>query len=189
MIRVALLAAAGYPITTHARPFVEQRTEVVMDPLGRTSVDALQAAQPDLIIAAAYEHLIGPRMRATARLGAVGLHPSLLPRYRGSYPIWWALRNGEREVGLSLYHLTDGIDAGNVIAQRSVTVERGDTFAGLYDRVAAQAPALLEELLDAIEATGVVPAGTPQDESIATVYSTPGLVARAWVKAKLSLSR
>lgn len=132
--------------------------------------------------------MIGPRQRSAARLGAVGLHPALLPAYRGSYPLWWALRDGAREVGLTMYHLDDGIDTGPIIDQRRVPVERGDTFASLYVRVAALAPVMLRELLDYATAHDALPAGTPQTGEHRT-YPTPSRPTRAAMKAWWSLTR
>jgi methionyl-tRNA formyltransferase len=179
-VRVALLGSPDQPISVAARAFLSGKVDVVLDSDERVSVSQLHDARPDVILSAAHHFTIGPRQRATARLGAVGLHPSLLPRYRGSWPLWWALRNREREVGLSLYHLADEMDAGNVIAQRSVRVE-GDTFASLYEKVALEVAPLLGELLKAIEAGGI-PEGAPQDASQATRYDTPGLMPRVWMK-------
>lgn len=187
-LRLVLLGSPDAAVYRAAREFLGDRVMLALDTDERVSVSRLQDARPDVILAAYYHWRIGPKQRASARLGAVGLHPSLLPRYRGSYPLWWAMRNREREVGLSLYHLTDEMDGGNVIAQRSVPTGRS-TFAGLYERVAALTPLLLHELLEHIEATGRIPEGTPQDPSQATYFDTPSLLSRAMMKAWWAVSR
>jgi len=183
--RVTLLGADGAPITREARSFLSGKVDLVVDSDERVSLATLQAARPDVILSAAHHYVIGPKMRATARLGAVGLHPSLLPAYRGSYPLWWALRAGEREVGLSLYHLVDAMDAGAVIGQYRVPVGRL-RFAALYERVAALVPIALGDLLQAIEQTGAIPEGTPQDGEYRT-YPTPPRMMRAMMKARWAL--
>jgi methionyl-tRNA formyltransferase len=159
---------------------------VGLETAGRVDRVGLAKLAPDLLISAGHPHFIPASVRAAARLAAVGVHPSLLPRYRGSWPLWWALRNGEREVGASLFHLADRIDAGPVIAQRRVAVGRRDTFASLYEKVRPLITELVTELVDHIAATGVVPAGAPQDEQQATYFATPGLGPRLLVRARLA---
>ena len=141
----------------------------------------------DLLLSAAHPYFIDAALRAIPRLGAVGLHPSLLPRYRGSYPLWWALRDGEPEAGLTLFHLVDEIDAGPILGQRRVPIAPGDTFASLYARVVREAPPLLDGLLDSIVRFSAVPAGDAQDQSLATYVRMPSLVPRVGTKASLAL--
>jgi methionyl-tRNA formyltransferase len=144
-------------------------------------------AATDLLISAAHEHFIPAAIRGTLRLGAVGLHPSLLPRYRGSYPLWWALRNREHEVGLTLFHLVDRIDAGPVIDQHRVAVLPRDTFATLYGRVTAEVPGILTDLLHYITAHDKLPKGVPQDDRAATTVRTPSILLRALMKARWAI--
>ena len=136
----------------------------------------LRAAAPDLLISAGHRYLIAPAEIAVPRLGTVGLHPALLPRYRGSHPLWWALHNHESEAGITLYRLDAGIDTGPIIAQRVVPIVPGDTFRSLYLRTVKEIPSILAELQAAIARTGELPAGTVQDEA-------PGDLLRAAVGA------
>lgn len=167
----------------------DDRAEIAGTAFERIDPDRLRAARPDVLLSAAHPFLIRAPERAVARLGAVGLHPALLPRYRGSYPLWWALRNGERETGLTLYHLVSAIDAGPVIGQRHEPILPGDTFASLYSRVATDVAPLLRDLVTAILATGRIPEGEPQDERLATVVRTPGLVPRVAYRGWWSVRR
>jgi methionyl-tRNA formyltransferase len=157
--------------------------EVVGMELGRVTPGMLQAARADILLSAAHRYFLPPDVRALARLGAIGLHPSLLPAYRGSWPLWWALRNREREVGMTLFVLDDGIDTGPILGQAAERVRAGDTFEGLYERVAPLAFPLITQLVEGIVATGELPPGLPQDESAATSFSAPTrrqrIVARA----------
>jgi methionyl-tRNA formyltransferase len=79
-------------------------------------------SQPDLIVAAGWYYLIPQRIRRLAPLGTVGIHASLLPRYRGGAPLVWAVINGERVSGVSLFHLTDGVDEGDIISQAEFAI-------------------------------------------------------------------
>lgn len=125
----------------------------------------------DVIVSAAHRYMI------RCETPAVGLHPSLLPAYRGSYPLWWALKAREAWVGLTAFRLDPGIDTGNVLAQVAVPVARGDTFAGLYARVADRVPQVLAEAL-----SGDL-MGTPQPPGDWAVYRTPPRWQRALYRA------
>ncbi|MHB8958670.1 MAG: formyltransferase family protein [Candidatus Limnocylindrales bacterium] len=174
-IRVYVAGAPDAPLTIAALEALARNpaADLVGIDFGRMDPARLRAATPDLLVSAAHEHLIrGPEL-AVARLGSVGLHPALLPRYRGSHPLWWALRNHEAEVGLTLYVLDEGIDTGPVIAQATVATEPGDTFGSLYRRVAGRVAPMLDDLLAKVVEDGRLPPATPQDHSRATVYRPP----------------
>lgn len=187
-LRVALLGPASNPVFAAARAVLTaiDAIDVALETEQRISARVLQDARIDLLIVAGYHHFLGPNTRAAVKKASVGLHPALLPTYRGSYPLWWALRNGEREAGLTLYVLDDGIDTGRIISQARVAIGPGETFASLYRKVAAKVPELLVPLVRALlEGTGI-PADE-QDEEQASVYTTPGRLIRIWMKARWML--
>ncbi len=128
--------------------------ELVGLDLDRLDPARLRATAPDLLISAGHQYLIAPAEIAVPRLGTVGLHPALLPRYRGSHPLWWALHNHESEAGITLYRLDAGIDTGPILAQRVVPILADDTFRSLYLRTVKEIPSILAELRVAIERTG-----------------------------------
>jgi methionyl-tRNA formyltransferase len=82
------------------------------------------------------------------RLGALNVHPSLLPKYRGATPIQTAIKNGERETGVSIMLMDSGLDTGDLVLQRAVAIEPNETYGELHDRLAAAGAALLAEALD-----------------------------------------
>lgn len=147
--------------------------ELVGLDLDRLDPARLRAAAPDLLISAGHQYLIAPAEIAVPRLGTVGLHPALLPRYRGSHPLWWAIHNHETEAGITLYRLDAGIDTGPIIAQRAVPILPDDTFRSLYLRTVREIPPILAELRVAIDRTGDLPVGTVQDEALATYFGPP----------------
>ena len=83
---------------------------------------------PDLIIVAGWHYIIRSEVLDIPRLGTVGLHASLLPRYRGGSPLVWQMIHGEKEAGVSLFYLEDGIDTGDVIGQERFSIEEADTI-------------------------------------------------------------
>jgi methionyl-tRNA formyltransferase len=112
----------------------------------RSLARLLRACDADLGLCTAFPWLIPADAIETPRLGIVNGHPSLLPRYRGPFPIAWAVRNGETEIGLT-YHLMDAtFDTGNVLAQMAIPLSADDTDESLFARF----PAYAGELLPAV---------------------------------------
>ena len=131
------------------------------------SVVQVAALAPDLIVVIGWTRLLGPELLKIPRLGAVGFHASLLPRYRGRAPVNWALINGERETGNTMFFLDEGVDTGDVIDQRRIPITDDDDCATLYEKVAASGTAMLLEHLPALK-DGRAPR-ISQDHSLATV--------------------
>ena len=98
--------------------------------------------------------------------GAINLHASLLPRYRGAAPINWALINGEEETGVTVFQIKPTIDTGDILLQERVAILPSDTYGTLAPRLAEIGARLIVEAIDGLE-TGTLK-GTPQDESLAT---------------------
>jgi methionyl-tRNA formyltransferase len=110
---------------------------------GRSLVRLLSAYDLDLGLCTTFPWRISEKAIAVPRLGIVNGHPSLLPRYRGPFPIAWAVRNGETEIGLS-YHLMDAtFDTGNLLAQKPVPLADGDTFETVIAAMVSVAAELL----------------------------------------------
>lgn len=148
------------------------------------SASLVLGSRADVLLSAGYGSLLDSHTRSAARLGSVGIHPGMLPKYRGSWPLWWALRAHEREVGLTLFELGPRLDDGPIIEQIGVLVDRGDTFRTLYDRVVLGVPYLVRSLADALERSDAMPTGQPQDDSQATTYRTPGIRDRVAMKVR-----
>ncbi len=132
----------------------------------------------DLIVAAHAHAFIDAGARASARLGAIGYHPSLLPRHRGRDAVRWTIHMGDAIAGGSVYWMDDGADTGPIARQGWCHVLPGETPAELWRRALAPLGLrLLEETLDDL-ARGVVTADA-QDERLATWEPafTPGRLA------------
>ena len=127
---------------------------------------ALSALDPDLLLVVAYGRILPQEILDIPRLGAINLHGSLLPRYRGAAPIQWAVLNGDRTTGVTVQYIERRMDAGDVIARRETAIGEFETSGELYDRLAALGAELLLETVRKIE-TGDV-SRIPQDESQAT---------------------
>ena len=102
----------------------------------------------DLLVCAHWQGFVSPEVRARTRLGALGYHPSFLPRHRGRDAVEWAIRFGDCMTGGSVYWMDDGADTGPIAAQQACLIPPGATAAALWrDELAPMGLRLLEQVL------------------------------------------
>ncbi len=106
------------------------RTRNANDP---RTIAWIRRMEPDVLLSSGNQ-IFGRELLAAASKACLNRHTSLLPSYGGIYPIFWCMLHGEREVGVSVHTMTEQIDRGVVLAQRSVPIGEGDTFFSLYAR-------------------------------------------------------
>jgi methionyl-tRNA formyltransferase len=126
----------------------------------------LEALAPDLLVVVAYGRILGEDLLRLAPQGAINVHASLLPRYRGAAPIQWAIAEGERETGVTIMQMDPGLDTGDILLQRSLAIGDDDAEA-LAPRLAALGGAALIEALGLLEAGAILP--VRQDGARATL--------------------
>ena len=129
--------------------------------------DQLAAISPDTIIVVGYGRIIPQWMIDLPRLGNLNLHASLLPRYRGAAPIQWAIANGESITGVTTMRIDAGLDTGDILMQREISIGPEDTAETLGPKLASIGADLMVETLRELESGQVPP--TPQDHSQATL--------------------
>lgn len=132
-----------------------------------TALAILKELDPELIVVAAYGRILPDDILALPPKGCVNVHSSLLPKYRGSAPINWAVINGDAETGVTVMHMASELDAGDIILQRSTPIHPEETAETLYGRLAAMGGELIVEAAARIEA-GTAPR-VPQDHEKATL--------------------
>ena len=108
--------------------------------------------EPDLVCIATYPHLLRRPLLTVGRLGAIGLHPSLLPRHRGPDPLFWTYFHDDAEAGVTTFWLDEGEDTGDLILQEPIPLPRGLPGVDLYREVARCGAALLARTLEQVEA-------------------------------------
>ena len=131
----------------------------------------LAAFAPHLFIAAGYMFLLKPPLLSIPRIMAVNFHASLLPAYRGKHPVFWALRNGERQAGLTAHIMDPHFDTGDILYQVRVRTRRQDTVGTLYDRIIEKSVSLVPHLI-ADAAHGALHR-SPQPETGGSYFSSP----------------
>lgn len=111
------------------------------------AIDAIRALQPDVIVVLAYGQILPRDALEIPRVACLNLHASLLPRWRGAAPIQAAIAAGDRETGITVMHMDEELDTGDILLQRKIDILPTDTGGTLHDRLAQLAPeALLESL-------------------------------------------
>ena len=133
---------------------------------GRLAAE-LAALGPDLLAVAAYGRILGKDLLELAPHGAINVHGSLLPRYRGAAPIQWAIADGEAETGVSIMRMDEGLDTGDVLLQRVIAIRDDDTAETLAPRLAELGAAALVEALALLGRGAIVP--VRQDGAQATL--------------------
>jgi methionyl-tRNA formyltransferase len=123
----------------------------------------IESLRPDAIVVVAYGRIIPRWMLAVPRFGNLNVHASLLPKYRGAAPIQWAIANGEKQTGITIIRLDEGLDTGPILLHRELAIAPEDTALTLAPRLAELGAALIMEALPGIEAGTLEP--VPQDHS------------------------
>ncbi len=111
----------------------------------------LKQIQPDIILVVAYGKILRKSFIDIPKYCCVNLHASLLPNYRGAAPIHWALLRGDKETGVSTFVIDEGMDTGDIILDRKVTINPDDTLGSLYDKLAKKGALLLWDTVKLFE--------------------------------------
>jgi methionyl-tRNA formyltransferase len=141
-------------------------TILQQEKLGDNFLNLLLALKPDLLIVVAFGQIIPGEVLRSARWGGINIHASLLPKYRGSAPIQWAIINSEKKTGITTMCMDEGLDTGPILMQQEVDILEGETAGQLHDRLSSLAPGLLIKTLQGL-AKGTVKK-RKQDDSLAT---------------------
>lgn len=124
---------------------------------------ALAALKPDLLVVIAFGQIIPKAVLDTPEKGAINLHASLLPKYRGPAPIQWAIINREKETGVTTMLMDEGLDTGDMLLTRKVEIDDRETSGTLHDRLAEVGAGLVLDTLDKLAKGSLAP--VTQDEA------------------------
>jgi len=168
--RASLLRIAGIRrrLSQLERTAREQGIPVILATNSNQSmvVDRLRAIRPDLLSVAIYPRRIHQDIINLAPLGAINVHPSLLPRHRGPLPLFWTYHADDRDAGVTVHHMNQMLDAGDIIVQERFPLPRAYPVEKLDEDVSLRGAKLLRSAVQLL-ASGQAPR-TPQDEHAAT---------------------
>ncbi len=121
------------------------------------TVERLRSYEPDVIVVVAYGVILRPPVLASAKYGCINVHASLLPKYRGAAPIQWAILNGEEETGVTIMQMDEGLDTGDILAQKKIAIAGDETGESLFEKLSHLGGPLLLQVLDQAEAGTLCP--------------------------------
>lgn len=131
-----------------------------------TATELIKSLDPDILVVVAYGRILPDDMLEVPKYGAINVHASLLPKYRGAAPIQWAVLNGDKITGVTTMYLASEMDTGDIIYTSETEIGEFETSGELFDRLMVMGAELLDRTLRDIEA-GTAPR-TPQDHSKAS---------------------
>ncbi len=130
------------------------------------ALDQLRALEPEVIVVVAYGQILPKALLDMPSRACLNLHASLLPRHRGASPIQAAIEAGDRETGMTVMYMAEGLDSGDVLLKKTLPIRRRETGGTLHDRLAAIGPDALNEALGLLQ-NGTAPR-IPQNRDLVT---------------------
>lgn len=131
-------------------------------------IEELRKYNADIMVVVAFGQILPKEILEMAPYGCVNVHASLLPKYRGSAPIQWAIINGEEVTGVTTMQMDEGLDTGDMLLKTEIPIEEKETGGSLFDKLAAAGAKLCVETLEALQNKTVTP--VPQGETT-TAYA------------------
>lgn len=117
----------------------------------KEAVRELKKYEADAFVVAAFGQILSKEILDMPRLGCFNIHASLLPKYRGAAPIQWAIIDGEKETGVTIMRMEEGLDTGDIVSKIVVPIGEKETGASLHDKLSVAGAELLMQTLPAIE--------------------------------------
>ncbi len=153
------------------------------------NVEVLRGYEADVFVVAAFGQIVSREILDMPPYGCINIHASLLPKYRGASPIQQAVLDGEKKSGVTIMQMEDGIDTGDILYQKEILLDKKETGASLFDKLAALGAEAIVEALPLLEAGKLTP--VKQDESKAThvkmISKSQGLI--DWSESSVVIER
>ena len=174
-MRIVTLGSDHHPLTLAALAVVgelegvehvdhmtaKDEREFLRDPRSPAFGEHLAGLEPDLLLSAAYARIVPESVLAVPSIGAINVHPSLLPDYRGLSAVWWAIYDAQPRVGVTIHEMTAGVDMGPILGQAAVEVTPDTNPGPIWNSLGELARPLLEQTLRRIRDSGRIE-GRPQ---------------------------
>ena len=126
-------------------------------------IEKMRELKPDVMVVVAYGKILPKEILDIPKYGAINVHGSLLPKYRGSAPIQWAIINGESKTGITTMYMNEGMDTGDMILKEEIDILDSDTYGTLYEKLKKIGGKLIIETLEKI-ADGLIPRQKQSDD-------------------------
>ncbi|HBE15833.1 MAG TPA: methionyl-tRNA formyltransferase [Ruminococcaceae bacterium] len=130
------------------------------------ALDIIKAISPACIVVAAYGKILPKEILDLPQYGCINVHGSLLPKYRGSAPIQWSVINGDKETGVTIMQMAEGVDTGDMLYQKAIPINIDDTAESMFNKLSELGGEMIVEALDKLEKGELT--AIRQDEALAT---------------------
>ncbi len=128
-------------------------------------IDTLGKHQADVYVVAAFGQILPKEILLLPRFGCLNVHASLLPKYRGASPIQWSIMLGDKETGVTIMQMEEGLDTGDMLSQVRVPIAPDDTGGSLHDKLAAAGAKLLVQTLEHVGRGDIEPRAQDDNQS------------------------
>ena len=153
------------------------------------SVEQLQKYEADILVVAAFGQIVSKEILTMPRLGCVNIHASLLPKYRGASPINWCIINGEKETGVTIMQMDEGIDTGDILTMTKVPIADDETAESLFEKLSKAGAELIVDTLPKLERGEITPIKQNEAESSHTKMMSKSLGEIDWNKSAVEIER
>lgn len=155
-------------------------------------IEELRVINPDIILVVAYGKILPKAILDMPKFGCINVHASLLPKYRGASPIQWAVLNGDEKSGVTIMHMAEGVDTGDIIMMEEVVLAKDETAGSLHDKLAELGGPLLLKAMEALE-NGCAPRTCQKEDEATHVamldktmgnldFSMPAIQLERWIR-------
>ncbi len=154
------------------KEFAVEKQLMLFQPEKLTEIkEEMRTLEPDIIVVVSYGKFLPKSILQMPQFGCINVHPSLLPQYRGSAPIQWAIINGDQVTGTTIMKMNEAMDAGDIILQKKVEIDKNETTGELWSRLSTISSQLLLEAISKIETGEAQFTKQPQDYTLAPMIS------------------
>jgi len=153
------------------------------------SIAHIRKYRPEIIITVAFGQILSKEIIEMPEYGCINVHASLLPKYRGAAPIQWAVINGEKESGVTIMQMDEGLDTGDMLTKVVVPLDEKETGGSLFDKLSAAGAKLCAETLDMLELGGTTPEKQGESPTDYASMLTKEMGKIDWTKSAVSVER
>lgn len=153
------------------------------------AVETLKTYEADAFVVAAFGQILSKEILTMPRFGCINIHASLLPKYRGSSPINWCIINGEKETGVTIMQMDEGVDTGDILSTVKVAIADDETAESLFEKLSKAGAKLLVDTLPRLERGEITPIKQNDAESSHTKMMSKSLGKIDWRKSAAEIER
>ncbi len=143
----------------------------------------------DVFVVAAFGQILSKEILEMPKYGCLNIHASLLPKYRGSSPIQWAVINGEEKTGITIQQMNEGVDTGDILLQKEISLSEKETGASLFDKLAVLGAVTIVEALQLLEKGELSPIPQKEEDATHTVMLDKSMGLIDWNQEAVKIER